>query len=75
MLDAPETLTRPTATVKHTVLWTPDDWEQTRAAAAALSALTGVRVTVPAFIKGAVLRRATEVLSPPTSAPSSDQAS
>lgn len=49
-------------TYKHTIVWTRADWKRIEAAAQLISEDAAVEVKIPAFIRGAVLRRCDEVL-------------
>lgn len=49
---------------KHTVLWKPEEWDRVEQAAKALAEQAHVAVSAPDFIRGAVLRRAEELLGP-----------
>ncbi len=48
---------------KHTLVWRPEDYERVERAAHALSQEIHAEVSVPDFMRGAILRRADEILA------------
>lgn len=49
---------------KHTLLWRPEDYDRVERAAHALGQEIHADISVPDFMRGAVLRRVDEILGP-----------